>query len=105
MSLHRCLVPVACAGAVQAIDSIVEYDGPPAWHLEPIDLEARSIWERETANPEKAKAERDRFLGYPDFDFFDDHPCRQKREPTRPAPRRDFNFFAAHPGRATERRT
>lgn len=105
MSLHRCLVPVADAGALRPIDSIVDYDGPPSWHLEPVDPEERAIWEQETAKPEKVKAERDKHLGYPDFDFFEDHPSRQKRNDPKRSGVDGFDFFVNHPGNVTERRT
>lgn len=105
MKQYRCLVPVACAGTVRPIDSIVDYDGPPAWYLEPLDPKDRAEWGHKTAKPKKAAEERAKHLGYPDFDFFREHPHRTKAEAPRAITNETYNFFGNHPGRVTERRT
>lgn len=56
--MHKQLVPIYDGKQILPPDTEVEYDGPPNWKFQPMCPEARSVWERETADWEKVERGR-----------------------------------------------
>lgn len=42
-------------GGIVAPGTVIDYDGPPSWNLEPVDPKARALWLKETADFERVR--------------------------------------------------
>ena len=55
MGTHTTLVKVYINGEVKKPGAPVDYDGPPNWKFQPLDVEQRREWAETTADPTRVE--------------------------------------------------